>query len=104
MPCCPDKRPRLPPPSGGAYGSEENRLVDRGDGCALIGFRRAACDLVAAAVAVCLLHFAQHMQNADRIEVVHRLCVLAVADDRMVACERENRINAEAGRGQDVAP
>ena len=81
---------------------EENRLVDRGDGCALIELRRAACDLVAAAVAVFLLHFAQHMQNADRIEVVHRLCVLAVADDGMVARERKNGVNAEAGRGQNV--
>ena len=71
-----------------------NRVIDGGHGSTLIEMRRAAGQLVAAAVAVRLLHFRQHLQNTDGVGIIDRLAFRAVANDGVVAGEREHRINA----------
>ena len=78
-------------------------VVHGRDGRALVELRCAAGDLVAAAVAVRLLHLREHFQDADGVEVIDRLTFAAVAHDGMVAGEREHRVDAERGGGENIA-
>ena len=78
-------------------------VIDRSDGSALVELRRAAGDLIAAAVAVRLLHLREHLQNADGIQIIDRLGFRTVADDGMVARQSQHRVDAEGRCGQNIA-
>jgi len=81
---------------------QKQRLVERRHGRALVELRRRARELIAAAVAVGLLHLREHPQDADGVEIVDGLGLGAVADDGMVAREGQHGVDAEGRGGEHV--
>ena len=81
---------------------QNHRLIDGGDAGTLEEPGRGGQG-IAAAVKPRLLHPGQHFQDADGIQIVDGLAVPAVADNRMVAGQRQDGVDAEGSGGKDVA-